>query len=138
MPLDHDRLRARLEDITRAVKRLRRLHLLDRQAFLADEDSQDIARSRLLTAIEAALNICYHVAAKRLGRVPESYAECFTVLGENGLLDPPLADRLALMAQFRNRLVHLYWGIDYSLVYDIIVNDIDDLDRFSAAMAALL
>jgi len=40
--------------------------------------------------------------------VPEDYAECFRSLGEGHLIDRGLADRLAQMAQFRGRLVHLY------------------------------
>ena len=104
---------------------------MDRQAFLADQDSQDIARSRLLTAIEAALNLCYHVAAKKLRRVPEEYAQCFTVLAEANLLSPALAERLAAMARFRNLLVHLYWNVDYGQVYDILQSDLNDLEDFA-------
>lgn len=77
MTLNHDRLRGKLQDIANALGRLRRLGSMDRNAFVSDEDSQDIARSRLLTAIEAALNICYHITAKDLKKVPEDYAEFF-------------------------------------------------------------
>ncbi|MDZ7760466.1 MAG: HepT-like ribonuclease domain-containing protein [Desulfovermiculus sp.] len=64
MKLDPDRVRTKLQDITRALHRLRSIQSQGQMSFLADEDSQDIARSRLLIAIEAALNICYHTAAK--------------------------------------------------------------------------
>lgn len=66
MKLDHDHIRTKLQDISKAMTRLRRFQGTSREDFLADEDSQDIARSRLLTAIEATLNICYHITAKRL------------------------------------------------------------------------
>ena len=111
---------------------------MSRDAFLANEDAQDIARSRLLTAIEAALNICFHLSAKKLALVPEGYAECFLTLGKAGLIEPSLAKRLGTMAGFRNRLVHVYWDVDYGQVYDIIVHDLEDLEIFCREVAELL
>jgi uncharacterized protein YutE (UPF0331/DUF86 family) len=136
--LDHDRIRQKLEDIDGALARLKRLGTADREQFLLDEDSQDIARSRLLTAIEAALNICYHISAKRLQKIPEDYAECFLHLGRGNLIDSSLSERLAAMARFRNRLVHLYWDIDYGAVYNIIHGSLQDLEEFSAQIGSLL
>ncbi|MBW2301805.1 MAG: DUF86 domain-containing protein [Deltaproteobacteria bacterium] len=138
MKLDDDRIRAKLQDISRALMRLERFQETSKGDFLSDEDSQDIARSRLLTAIEAALNICYHINARMMKRVPEDYAECFRSLGEGHLIDRGLAARLSQMAQFRNRLVHLYWDIDYGQVYDIIQHDIKDLKDFSNQVLRLL
>lgn len=138
MTLDHDRIRDKLQDIQKSLERLQKLRSLGRDKFLADEDSQDIARSRLLSAIEAALNICFHVTAKKLKSVPEDYGDCFRNLGQASLIDPSLAERLADMARFRNRLVHLYWDIDYSSVYDIIEHHLADLENFSARIAGLI
>jgi len=136
--LNHDRIRSKLDDISRSLARLRQLRSSGRGAFLANEDSQDIARSRLLTAIEAALNICYHIAAKKLHRIPEEYAQCFLVLAEAGLISSELAQNLGKMARFRNRLVHLYWDIDYGQVYDILAEDLDDLEAFMTEVTLLL
>lgn len=133
-----DRIRSKLADIARAIARLERFRQDGRTMFLADEDSQDIARSRLLTGIEAALNICYHVAASEEGRVPEDYADCFEILAEAGYIEEDLARRLSNMARFRNKLVHLYGEIDYGQVYDIICNDLKDLEEFSQTIAAAL
>ena len=86
MSLNVDRLRAKLNDISRSLTRLQSFQSISRAEFLADEDAQDIARSRLLTAVEAALNICYHLAAKELRTIPNDYAQCFTILGDGGLI----------------------------------------------------
>ncbi len=136
--LNPDRIRAKLQDISGSLERLDRFRTMSREAFLADEDAQDIARSRLLTAIEAALNICFHLSAKKLAQVPEGYAECFLTLGKAGLVEPSLAKRLGTMAGFRNRLVHVYWDVDYGQVYDIIINDLKDLELFCREVAELL
>jgi len=128
--LNPDRIRSRLQDISRAVDRLRQIHAAGESAFLADEDSQDIARARLLTAMEASLNICYHVCAKKLKRVPETYGHCFTLLAESGLISSELGTRLSAMVGLRNRLVHMYWDIDYRQVYRILSENLEDLEQF--------
>ncbi|MFW5819474.1 MAG: type VII toxin-antitoxin system HepT family RNase toxin [Desulfovermiculus sp.] len=138
MRLDPDRVRTKLLDITRALDRLRSIQSQGQKSFLADEDSQDIARSRLLIAIEAALNVCYHTAAKKLHQVPEDYAQCFQLLGEAGLIPKDLASRLSMMARFRNRLVHMYWDIDYSQIYEILSENLKDLDEFSQVVSTWL
>ena len=138
MSLNVDRLRAKLNDISRSLTRLQSFQSMSRAEFLADEDAQDIARSRLLTAVEAALNICYHLAAKELHTIPDDYAQCFTILGDGGLISKDLAQNLALMARFRNRLVHLYWDVDYGQVHDIITNHLNVLESFASQTTSLI
>ncbi|MFP4588020.1 MAG: type VII toxin-antitoxin system HepT family RNase toxin [Desulfohalobiaceae bacterium] len=138
MSLNIDRLRSKLNDISRSLNRLRSLQSLDKEKFLQDEDAQDIARSRLLTAMEAALNICYHICAKKLKTVPEDYSQCFLLLADSGLISQDLARSMALMARFRNRLVHLYWDIDYAQVHEIMASRLDDLENFASQTATLI
>jgi len=105
---------------------------------LNDRDEQDIASYKLLITIEAALNVCYHVAAKRLKKVPEEYTECFEILSDAGIIPIDLSERLQKTAPFRNLLVHMYWKIDYGTLYEIIQNNLKDLNQFSSVIAGLL
>ena len=111
---------------------------MDREAFLGNPDAQDIACYRLLVAIEAALALCYHVSARRLRTAPEDYAGCFVALERAGVIGAELSTRLQRRARFRNLLVHVYWTIDYSRVYDSLHTDLNDLEEFSRIVAALL
>jgi uncharacterized protein YutE (UPF0331/DUF86 family) len=137
MNLDPNRLARFVDDIERSLARLERLGQMDAEHFLADQDAQDIARSRLLTAIEAALSICFHIAARGLNRVPTEYAQCFSLLAEAGMLDQALAARLISMVRFRNRLIHVYWDTDYSQVHRMIRQDLEDLRAFVRAVGGL-
>ena len=74
MDLNGDLIGGRFQDIHQSLGRLERIRTLPREAFLADADVRDVACYRLLVAIEAALQICFHVSAQRLQRVPEAYA----------------------------------------------------------------
>lgn len=54
----------------RSLERLEGIRKLPKGAFLADQDILDLACYRLLVAIEAAIQICFHISAQRLHRVP--------------------------------------------------------------------
>ncbi len=138
MGLNRDLILDRFEDIRRSLERLERIKVTPREQFLADQDLLDLASYRLLVAIEAALQICFHVSAQRLHRVPEEYADCFAILAEAGILEGELSRSLQQMARFRNMLVHVYWQVDYNRVYDILHKNLEDLRRFVRAIGELL
>lgn len=138
MSLNAERLADFISDIERARERLRPLGAMPLEKFMASEDSQDIARSRLLVAIQAALGICYHICAQETRHVPRDYADCFRTLGKAGIIETELAERLASMAKFRNLLVHVYWDADFRLVHRFIREGFDDLDAFVHEVARLV
>mgnify|MGYP005841372097 CR=1 FL=1 len=132
MKLNPDLIRTRCQEIEESLTRLAGIRAeASKERFLADSDLRDIASYRLLVAIEAALSICYHLAAKELRQVPEEYAECFAILARAGIIDNELSRRLQQTARFRNMLVHMYWKVDYGVVYDIIAESLDDLANFA-------
>lgn len=138
MTLDFDVIRGRCQEIEQGLQRLERIRDAGRQDFLQNPDARDIACYRLLLAIEAALALCYHVSARRLRIVPDDYAGCFRTLQEAAIIPADLAERLQRMARFRNLLVHVYWTVDYDRVFDLLEHDLNDLRRFSEAVAALV
>jgi uncharacterized protein YutE (UPF0331/DUF86 family) len=138
MSVNPDIVRARCAEIDQALARLEELRSLSREELLGNQDFLDVACYRLLVAIEAALSLCFHVSAKRLKKIPEEYAGCFTNLQEAGLVSEELADRLRQMARFRNLLIHVYWKIDYGQMYELLQTRLDDLRAFRTAMAQVL
>jgi len=136
--LNADLVRSRCTEIEESLKRLEEIRGLSLEAFLASQDTLDIACYRLLVAIEASLSLCYHVSARRLREAPEDYASCFGSLERAGLIPPDLGERLRRMARFRNLLVHVYWKIDYRQVYAIVHDDLRDLRDFASLMVRLI
>jgi uncharacterized protein YutE (UPF0331/DUF86 family) len=128
----------RFREIEQSLERLEALRRLPRENFLADQDVLDVASYRLLIAIEAALQICFHVSAQQLQRAPESYSDCFALLEEAGIIPHQLAQNLQQMARFRNMLVHTYWEVDYGRVYEILQGRLEDLHQFIRAIERLL
>lgn len=138
MNLNQDLIRDRFQDIQQSLERLDRIRTLPRDEFLADWDVLDVTCYRLLVAIEAALQICFHVSAQGLKRVPEEYAECFALLGEAGMISQDLSANLQRMARFRNMLVHVYWKVDYDQLYCVLQEHLTDLQAFVHAVGELL
>ena len=79
-----------------------------------------------------------HIVARKGQRAPQDYADCFTILVELNVITSELATPLKKMARFRNLIVHLYWKVDNHRVYEIIQEDLDDLDIFRQQISTWL
>jgi len=138
MMLNQELILSRCEEIEDSLNRIKKIKEMTKEEFLKDRDAQDLACYRLLILIESALNLCYHISAKHLKKVPEEYTECFVILSDAGIIPESLSKNLQKMARFRNLLVHRYWKIDYDTVYDIIRDNIEDVRKFSNIVISLL
>ena len=73
------------------------------------------------------------VSDEKLGE-PETNRELFALLARGGYLRVELAEKLEAMAGFRNVLVHGYQLVDLDIVRRVLVDDLQDLPRFVAAL----
>ena len=85
-------------------------------------------------AIESCLNIGNRLISlyqfSKPVATPETYADIFKEMHRLGVVDSDFLQRLVKMAQFRNRLVHLYWEIDQEAVYGYLQNNLNDFKLF--------
>lgn len=137
MEIDRELVKRRAVEIKKAVEELKSIALAGKEEFLSNSTTIDAAKYKLLVAIEAAVSICNHIAARLSKRIPESYSDCFIILGEAGLVPKNLSERLARMAKFRNMLVHVYWEIEDAKVFEIIQQDLKDLEEFIGEVGKL-
>jgi len=82
--------------------------------------------------------MCNHVISRNGYRVPEDYADTFKVMEEVGAFPFDFSEELKNMAKFRNRLVHLYWEVDDSQVFEILQSKLGDFKRFLDSIAKFL
>jgi len=123
-----------VSQINVAIDRLQVLGKLGKKEFLSDADKIASAKYHFIVAIEAVVDICNHIISKNAFRLPNDYADTFSVLNEKDLLNKGLINRLKNMVRFRNRLVHIYWNINDKTVYEILQTDLNDFDEFLAAI----
>lgn len=77
-----DRLRELAAEIRNALSQLSELTQMEEAAFLKDTRAINSAKYLLIVITEAAIDICNHLSAKKGGRAPQDYSDCFFVLTE--------------------------------------------------------
>ena len=127
----------RIGFIIGSVERLRDLAKLDREVFLAG-DTPAIAESYLRRSLEAVFDIGRHIIAKHAGKASVEYKEIARMLGKKGVISKTLSENLALMAGYRNRMVHFYHAVTDEELYEIVTDNLSDIEHFVKEMAAFL
>src|ERR671930_378459 len=122
---------ASLSDYQKQVAEFSSITLEDYQS---DWKVQRIVERTLQMMIETCADIAGHVIADDGLRTPETYADTFRVLGENGILATELTAVMEKMAKFRNIVVHQYESVDAEIVVLILKRHLDDFQKFSAAV----
>jgi uncharacterized protein YutE (UPF0331/DUF86 family) len=119
----------RLGLINRSITRLRRLSSLREETFL-DGDTPAIAESYVRRSLEATFDIGRHIIARTAGKGIVEYKEVANALGTTGVVTKDLAERLKLMAGYRNRLIHFYHEVTDRELFLIVKNNLSDLETF--------
>ncbi|HHH41553.1 MAG TPA: DUF86 domain-containing protein [Chloroflexi bacterium] len=106
------------------------LREIDYADFLQNLERQYAVKHALLLAIQITLDICAHLIAIAGRGVPDEYRQLPLALAKMGVISDSLAERLALAAGFRNRLVHAYRDVALEMVYEFLFEDLGDFDEF--------
>ncbi len=136
--LNMSRIQEKVADIRSNLEVLKNYAAQNEDAFLNNNEAIRSARYAFIVMVEALCNIANHLCAKLLNAAPESYAETFLVLGQNGLITNELAQRLGKMAGFRNLLVYGYADVDDSKMFSIMRNDLGDIENWLKELEMLL
>lgn len=119
----------RLAIIIKATLKLKELGKFTIDEFLLN-DRPAIAESYLRRALESIFDIGRHIIAKTAGKSTVEYKEVAKKLGEYGVITKSCAEKLIMMAGYRNRLVHFYHEVSDQEMYQIIKENISDIERF--------
>lgn len=125
----------KLESLRRCLDRIRRKRPTTAMELIDDHDLQDILSVNLERSIQLCVDLASMVIASRKSRTPQTMADCFEVLREEGLLSDSVAAQLVKSVGFRNIAVHSYRKIDWELVFQIVHNRLADFDKFAVAIA---
>jgi len=131
-------IRRRLERLDYYLSILKRFNRYDLETFLSDPEHYGSAERFLQLAIETTLDVGSHIVAEEnLGTIEHSrdIARC---LKEHGHISQDLEHRWMRMIGFRNILVHDYLEVDQSIVYDVVINKLVDIEELSRAFAGFL
>jgi len=128
--IDRRRIEDLLRNLDNFLDHLHRLSNYSREDLTNDPINLGAAKYYLQVSVESCVNVANHIISKQNWRRPESMADSFSVLAENGAVDPSFLPTLHRMARFRNRLVHLYWEVEADTIYQILNENLEDLENF--------
>jgi uncharacterized protein YutE (UPF0331/DUF86 family) len=135
--VDKEKVEQRLMKLEQAVRKLRGIGMQSWEEYSSNEALRDRAERNLQVAAQACIDIANHIIADSGYRTPQGYAESFNVLLEEGIIPIELADKMKMVAGFRNILVHDYLEIDNKIVYQSLKH-LEDFHEFAKHVYNLL
>ncbi|MBC7336328.1 MAG: DUF86 domain-containing protein [Clostridia bacterium] len=92
----------------------------------------------LQTAVEAVIDVCYHVCARHYAYPPTDARDALRALRQRGLISEEELRLYAAMVGFRNKLVHGYEEVSPERVYDVAAHRLGDFESFIRSILVLL
>ena len=108
------------------------------EQYRSDWKIQRIVERTLQMMIELCADIANHIISDNGLRTPETYADTFRVLAENGVITPEQLAVMEKMAKFRNIVVHQYETVDAEIVVLVLRRHLIDFKEFSDAIIKLI
>lgn len=138
VPLQRESIEPRLDGIQKELKLLREF-----ASVSFDEFNTDVMFDRAQLHLRFALEGMFHISSHILSRIPggrfTEYKEVARKLGDVGIVSQDFAQKkLVPIAGYRNRLTHLYHELSPKELYNILCNDLTDIDTFVQAIQAVL
>lgn len=130
IPINQEVIKSKLKEIRDDLMKLEDFKKISLEEY---KSGHNFAASEhyLRRALEAMLDIGTHILSRLPGAKPRIYKDIPKLLGEHEVVPSEFAeDQLIKMAGYRNRLIHFYAEINDEELYNIIQNDLPDLEKF--------
>jgi len=139
MAIDHVRVANKITFIREQVSSIKSLLTeKSKEEILSDPWLVRGIKYALQTAVEAMIDIAYHISAQKFNHAPTDSRDAFRVLSEGGLIARKDLPVYGAMVGFRNRVVHGYQEVSAERVYEIAQNELGDFERYIRQVSVLL
>jgi uncharacterized protein YutE (UPF0331/DUF86 family) len=129
---------SKLEQLGEYVGILREFQLYSLEEIRNNHILRGAIERYLEVSLACMLDICEMIISSEKLKRPDTYRKVVMTLGEHGILPKDFAENLAIAADFRNVLVHMYADVDIGKLYSYLQNDVDDLEIFAEYIANYL
>lgn len=116
--------------IEECLNELRSFQVMDEEEFFSDKRNPAFVESYLRRTLEAIFDIGRHILAKTCGYKELEYKKIAKEMGKKGIVTPELSEKLFMMAGYRNRMVHFYREITPAELFQIVRNNLNDIEEF--------
>ena len=131
-------IRKRMNRLDEYLSILKKFQHYSFEEFTADPERYGSAERFLHLGIEAIIDMGNHVIAELELGVVNWYSDIPKIMAEKEFISSELEEKWISMIGFRNTLVHEYIDIDRKIVYDVLQNNIQDLEDLKRAFAQFL
>lgn len=136
--VDPNVLRRRLDKLNEYLSFLREAQEHSYSAFVNDPYPYGSVERFLQLSIEALNDMGSHVVVdENLGPI-ERGRDLPGVFESEGLIKEEMKEQWAEMIGFRNALVHDYLDIDRDIVYDVLQNRLEEIERLRSLFSQFL
>jgi uncharacterized protein YutE (UPF0331/DUF86 family) len=136
--VDKDMVQTKLESLMRCVRRVELKRPASIEILENDLDLQDIIVVNIERAVQISVDLALHWMSASGLPVPETMSQAFIMASSKGLIPSGLAQRLARSVGFRNIAVHAYEKINWSIVYAIATEHMNDFREFTGYFGSAL
>lgn len=128
--LDPEVLAERVSAVERHLARVAEKLPAGPEELVASPDASDAVVLHLWLAVQIVIDLAVALCVRSKLGAPETYGAAFRKLAEAGLLEHPLAERLARAAGFRNLIAQAYESVDLARVHEAARRGPADLREF--------
>jgi uncharacterized protein YutE (UPF0331/DUF86 family) len=133
--VDKTLLSAKLAELADRVDRIRTHSRPTVGELAADRDALDIVAFNLMLAITVCADIANHLIADEGWPAPQSLAESFERLEQQGVLDAATREHLCRAVGLRNVVAHGYGRVNVAMVHAGATQGLTDLENFAREVA---
>lgn len=133
-----EKLAFQMRQISKYLSRLKEVAQTSREDYLNNSLLQSASERYLQLCIESCINagnrLISMLQVDQQFDAPKTYADVFRELEKHKVtqgLEPAMIE----ITKFRNRLVHVYWDISPEVIYNIIHDNLEDVDRYLKQIA---
>lgn len=131
-------IRRRLRQMDEYLQILRSMQSYSWEEFRDDPEHYGATERFLHLAIEAINDMASHVVAEEQWGTVDQYSDLPRLFANEGWIDDSQRSQWTRMIGFRNVLVHDYLDVDRKIVYDVLQENLDDLDQLKRLFARFL
>ncbi len=136
--IDEEVITGRIAKIREYGRLLANLLQTPRDKFVQEPVYYLQAERLLEVMIQAMIDIGNHVIAGLLLKKPEDYRQIFDILAQNHIISEELLPKVRALVGLRNLLVHEYFEVDHSRLYDEARAGLADFEEFCKAIVHFL
>jgi len=120
----------KLKKIEQYVEELKNIKEVSFEEFQKNIVIKRFIERNLELAIQQMIDVCKHIVSRLNLREPNSYADCFEILGEKRIVSEENLEKYKNMAKFRNLLIHIYDTVSDKIVFEVFKDNLSDFDSF--------